>query len=83
MQYRLLEEWKVGCAVRTLNEVVERVESLLGHPQLLEEMRERTRAHCMRSASERIAGWLKGALDAQTTGPVHSNGSNRSSAMGD
>jgi processive 1,2-diacylglycerol beta-glucosyltransferase len=70
VQYRLLEEWKVGCAVRTLDEAVERVESLLAQPYLLDEMREQTRAHCRRFATARIADWLKEALDAQSSNRV-------------
>ncbi|HEY0407564.1 MAG TPA: glycosyltransferase, partial [Pyrinomonadaceae bacterium] len=44
LQYRLLEEWKVGRAVRTLDEVVEQVTHLLTHPQEIQTMRERARA---------------------------------------
>ena len=70
VQYRLLEEWKVGCAVHTLDDVVERVENLLAQPQLLDEMREQTRAHCSRSAAARIATWVKEALEAQSNNRV-------------
>ena len=58
MQYRLLEEWQVGCAVRSLDEVAERVDHLLSQPQLLEEMRGRARAHRTFGTSQRIARWL-------------------------
>ena len=58
VQYRLLEEWQVGCAVRSLDEVVQRVDHLLSQPQLLEEMRGRARAHRTLGASQRIARWL-------------------------
>jgi processive 1,2-diacylglycerol beta-glucosyltransferase len=58
VQYRLLEEWQVGCAVRSLDEVAERVDHLLSQPQLLEEMRGRARAHRTFGTSQRIARWL-------------------------
>lgn len=58
VQYRLLEEWQVGCAVRSLDEVVERVGHLLAHPELLEQMREKARAHQTLGVSQRIARWL-------------------------
>jgi processive 1,2-diacylglycerol beta-glucosyltransferase len=58
VQYRLLEEWNVGCAVRTLDQVVERVEGLLEYPQLLEKMRQQARAHQSPDVSGRIANWL-------------------------
>lgn len=61
VQYRLLDEWQVGCAVRSLNEVVGQVGRLLTQPQLLEEMRRRARAHRTLGASQRIARWLVGA----------------------
>ncbi|HYR77614.1 MAG TPA: glycosyltransferase [Pyrinomonadaceae bacterium] len=65
VQYRLLEEWNVGCAVRTLDEVVERVESLLSHPKLILEMRERAREHRKPDVARRIARWLQNALGGQ------------------
>jgi processive 1,2-diacylglycerol beta-glucosyltransferase len=58
VQYRLLEDWKVGCAVRTLNEVTEVVQRLLSQPQLLAEMRAQSRAHYRSGVSQRIARWL-------------------------
>jgi len=58
VQYRLLEEWQVGCAVRSLDEVVERVGHLLVHPELLEQMRQKARAHRTFGVSQRIARWL-------------------------
>ena len=58
VQYRLLEEWQVGCAVRSLDEVVERVGHLLAHPELLEQMRQKARAHRIFGVSQRIARWL-------------------------
>jgi processive 1,2-diacylglycerol beta-glucosyltransferase len=58
VQYRLLQEWNVGCAVRTMDQVVERVEGLLEYPQLLEAMRRQARAHQSPDVSQRIACWL-------------------------
>jgi len=58
VQYRLLDEWAVGCAVRSLDEVVEQIGRLLSQPQLLEEMRRRARAHRTLGVSQRIARWL-------------------------
>jgi UDP-N-acetylglucosamine:LPS N-acetylglucosamine transferase len=58
VQYRLLEEWKVGCAVCTVDEVVEQVTRLLSQPQSLQEMRERARARHTPDVSGRIARWL-------------------------
>jgi UDP-N-acetylglucosamine:LPS N-acetylglucosamine transferase len=72
-QYRKLEEWKVGCAVRTLAEVVERVECLLDQPQLLEAMRRQARAHQSPEVSERIARWLTEELSEQDHDPVYAN----------
>jgi len=61
VQYRLLDEWQVGCAVQTVDEVVERVAHLISEPQLLEEMRRRARAHRTFGVSQRIAQWLVAA----------------------
>jgi UDP-N-acetylglucosamine:LPS N-acetylglucosamine transferase len=58
VQYRLLEEWKVGCALRTLDEVVEQVARLLSQPQLLAEMRAQSTTHYQPGVSQRIAQWV-------------------------
>jgi processive 1,2-diacylglycerol beta-glucosyltransferase len=58
VQYRLLQEWNVGCAVQTVDQVVDRVEGLLEYPRLLEAMREQARAHQSPDVSQRIARWL-------------------------
>jgi UDP-N-acetylglucosamine:LPS N-acetylglucosamine transferase len=73
VQYRLLEEWNVGCAVRTLDEVVERVEGLLEQPHLLEKMRQQARAHQSPDVSKRIASWLVNALSEHGHDPVYAN----------
>jgi processive 1,2-diacylglycerol beta-glucosyltransferase len=65
VQYRLLEEWKVGCAVRTLDEVTEVVQRLLSQPQLLAEMREQSRSHYRSGVSQRIARWLVRTISAE------------------
>ena len=62
MQYHLLEEWKVGCAVCTVDEVVEQVTRLLSQPQSLQQMRERARARRTPDVSGRIARWLLKSL---------------------
>jgi UDP-N-acetylglucosamine:LPS N-acetylglucosamine transferase len=66
MQYRLLEEWKVGCAVRTVDEIVDRVDGLLKHPHLLEDMRQRARTHQHKDVSQRIARWLINAMGSDS-----------------
>lgn len=73
VQYGLLEEWGIGRAVRTLDEVVEQVARLFCEPQLLQEMRGRARAHRNPDVARRIAAWLGEALDRQslTTDRLH------------
>ena len=73
LQYRLLEEWKIGCAVHTLDEVVEQVTRLLSQPQSLQEMRERARARRTPDVSGRIARWLVEtvAAKAECVEPTH------------
>ena len=82
VQYRLLEEWNVGCAVRTLDEVVERVEGLLEQPHLLENMRQQARAHQSPDVSQRIASWLVKALNAQNHDSVFGNREEELYALG-
>ena len=62
VQYRLLEEWRVGRPVRTLDEMIEAVEDLLAHPQKLSLMREQARARRKLDAAQRIARWLTEAI---------------------
>jgi processive 1,2-diacylglycerol beta-glucosyltransferase len=66
VQYRLLDEWQVGRAVRTLDEVVETVAHLLAHPSEIHAMREQARARRKPGVSGRIARWLVEALARQT-----------------
>ena len=73
VQYRLLEKWNVGCAVRTLDDVVERVADLIGQPHLLEEMRRQIRAHQTPNASQRIARWLVKTLSERDLDHVYAD----------
>jgi processive 1,2-diacylglycerol beta-glucosyltransferase len=57
-QYRLLDEWKVGRGVRTLDEAVETVSRLLAQPQEIQAMREQARARRKPGVAGRIARWL-------------------------
>jgi processive 1,2-diacylglycerol beta-glucosyltransferase len=75
VQYRLLDEWKVGCALRTVDQIAERVEGLLEYPQLLEEMRRQARLHQSPDVSQRIARWLVESMSeppAVAGGPIPS-----------
>jgi processive 1,2-diacylglycerol beta-glucosyltransferase len=58
VQYRLLEKWKLGCAVQTLDQVVEQVSYLLAQPQVLAEMQAQSRTHYRPGVSQRIARWV-------------------------
>lgn len=62
VQYQLLEKWRVGCAVRTLDQMVEQVARLLSEPHLLAEMRAQSRTHHQPGVSQRIANWLGEAM---------------------
>lgn len=79
MQYRLLEEWKIGRAVRTLDQVCATVADLLGHPHKLDELRENACALRRLDASERIARWLEevtrhDAISNKSVQPVPAGG---------
>src|SRR2546423_15589593 len=65
VQYRLLEEWKTGRAVRTLDEAIGEVARLLSRPDELGAMRERARARHKPDAARRIARWLDDELIAR------------------
>jgi processive 1,2-diacylglycerol beta-glucosyltransferase len=65
VQHGLLEEWGIGCAVRTVDEVVDRMTRLLAQPSELQRMRENARAHHKSGVSGRIAEWLVQTLDGQ------------------
>jgi processive 1,2-diacylglycerol beta-glucosyltransferase len=66
VQYRLLKEWRVGCPVRTIEEVVETVADLLAHPQKLSDMRDAARARRKLDAARRIARWLEDNSQVRT-----------------
>jgi UDP-N-acetylglucosamine:LPS N-acetylglucosamine transferase len=63
VQYRLLEEWKVGRAVHMLDEVAAEVKRLLSQPHEIQAMREAARAHRTTDVSGRIARWLVEAIN--------------------
>ncbi|MDT5295774.1 MAG: processive 1,2-diacylglycerol beta-glucosyltransferase [Acidobacteriota bacterium] len=65
VQYRLLEEWGTGRAVRTPAEAVGEAARLLSQPLELDAMRERVRAHRQPDAAPRIALWLDDALSTR------------------
>ncbi|HXM36200.1 MAG TPA: glycosyltransferase [Pyrinomonadaceae bacterium] len=65
VQHRLLDQWQIGRAVSTMEELVETVTDLLDNPQKLSEMREQMRARRTTDAAERIACWLDEALNKQ------------------
>jgi processive 1,2-diacylglycerol beta-glucosyltransferase len=65
VQYGLLEEWRVGRAVRTLDELIETVAQLLGEREQLDAMRAQARACRKLNVARRIARWLVDALDKQ------------------
>jgi processive 1,2-diacylglycerol beta-glucosyltransferase len=73
VQYRLLEEWGTGRAVRTPAEAVAEVARLLSTPRALEAMRARARQRRVTDAAPRIARWLGAELkvrghDGHTSG---------------
>lgn len=65
VQYRLLEEWGTGRAVRTTDEAVSEVARLLSTPRTLEAMRARAREMRRPDAASRIAQWLHEELKAR------------------
>jgi processive 1,2-diacylglycerol beta-glucosyltransferase len=64
VQYKLLDDWGVGAAVRTVDELAETIARLLGHSAELKTMRERARGRRLIGAGDRIAHWLKIKCDA-------------------
>ena len=59
VQYRLLDEWGVGCAVGTVDQVADTIARLLQNPDELEAMRRRARSRRLIGAGDRIADWIK------------------------
>jgi processive 1,2-diacylglycerol beta-glucosyltransferase len=66
IQYRLLEEWQVGRAVKTLEEMAATVADLLAHPQKLDALREHSRARRKLDAAPRIARWIDEAVSLRS-----------------
>ena len=58
VQYRLLEEWGAGRAVRTIDELVETVAELLNNRERLDAMRLGAREHNQLDAAALIAEWV-------------------------
>ncbi|HKC63488.1 MAG TPA: glycosyltransferase, partial [Pyrinomonadaceae bacterium] len=58
VQYRLLEEWGTGRAVRDIDELAEVVAELLNNRERLNAMRRRAREHNQRDAGALIAEWV-------------------------
>src|SRR5207237_9736333 len=69
-QYRLLEEWGTGRAVRSLDELAATVAHLLAHPGELEALRAKARELRKTDAATRVARWLleetRGRSDPRT-----------------
>lgn len=73
VQYKLLNEWGVGCAVRTVDEVAETVGRLLRNSAELEAMRARARKQRLINAGDRVADWLKTKCDERHQEPLSRN----------
>jgi UDP-N-acetylglucosamine:LPS N-acetylglucosamine transferase len=69
VQYRLLGEWGVGCAVRTIDQMTETIAALLQHPDKLEEMRGRARVRSLIGAGEHVAAWIKSSSGVSASRP--------------
>lgn len=68
-QYRLVEEWGVGRAVRDLDEMAAVAGALLGDRAQLEAMRVAATGHAMPDAARRISHWIRTAVaDARVAG---------------
>lgn len=66
VQYKLLDEWGVGCAVRTLDEMTEAVTRLLRDDGLRASVRERARIFNRPYAATHIAHWITTHVERQT-----------------
>jgi processive 1,2-diacylglycerol beta-glucosyltransferase len=65
VQYRLLEEWGVGRAVRTLDEMADAVTALLDDPAQLDAHRVAAARHRDGGAAARIASWIADQVDRE------------------
>ncbi|MDT7542067.1 MAG: processive 1,2-diacylglycerol beta-glucosyltransferase [Acidobacteriota bacterium] len=70
VQYRLLEEWQVGRAVKTLDEMAATVADLLAQPQKLSALREQSRARRKLDAASRVARWINDAVGIRRSSSV-------------
>ncbi len=70
VQHGLLDEWGIGCAVHTVEELADRVTRLLAQPSELKRIRENARTHFKSGVSRRIAEWLVHTLEVQEQGRV-------------
>jgi len=70
VQHGLLDEWGIGCAVHTVEELADRVTRLLAQPSELKRIRENARTHFKFGVSRRIAEWLVHTLEVQEQGRV-------------
>jgi processive 1,2-diacylglycerol beta-glucosyltransferase len=58
VQYRLLDEWGAGCAVRSIDEAIKAVTHLLSDSVELERLRAGARARRQTNAATKIAQWV-------------------------
>jgi processive 1,2-diacylglycerol beta-glucosyltransferase len=70
IQHRLVDQWKVGRAVRSFDEMAGAVARLLASPGELDAMRERAQAHRLTGAATRIAHWIAAAPGRQISPEV-------------
>lgn len=67
VQSKLLDEWGVGCAVRTLDEMAEAVTRLLRDDAVSTSVRERARIFNRPDAATHIARWITAQVERQTS----------------
>ena len=72
VQYKLLDEWGIGCAVHTLDEMADTIARLLEDSARLKAMRKRARGRRLIDAADRIAQWLKIKSDVSQGYPATS-----------
>jgi processive 1,2-diacylglycerol beta-glucosyltransferase len=74
IQYRLLEEWGTGRAVRTLEELTGAVRAILADDAERARIRERCRAHRRTDAAQRIARWLAESVGDESARAASTHG---------